>query len=256
MEEKPFFSIVILARDYSYLLPITIESILLQFYPSYEILIVMDKETSPVHEILESYKDKIAEVVHTQDDNLANMMNQGVSRAKGEYIHFLHPGDLYLTRHALEHVAELSKSNPEIVYCGFLLRTGGLPEAVVHPLNVDLLKVGKLPTRMQSFWFSKNIFKMVGTFNRRYRFRPGFEIICRIFDNKDCRIVFTKRVLVDYEYRKIPPSEMLKFAFETFFLILKNFGPIRAFSWWFIQDQIGLFKWMKSSIKQAFWQPL
>lgn len=255
MEDKPFFSIVVFVRDSPHLLSVTMDSILHQSFSSYEIILVISSNSPIVHEALEYYKDKIAKVYYESDENLANLMNKGISYSDGRFIHFLHPGDTYLSLHALEHISLLAQNQAAIIYCGYLFRTAdNLPEAVVYPLNLDLLKHGKLPTRLQCFWFSKEVFNTVGLFNPHYHYRPGFDMVCRIFDKKECPVFFTHRVLVDYEYRKIPPSEMLRFAFETFFLILKNFGLGSAFAWWFIQDQIGFVKWLKATFKQAFYK--
>lgn len=257
MEDTPFYSIIILLRDFPHLMSLTLDTIRAQNFSSYEIIIVEYNTDPSVLEGIERQSDKLSHIYTVNQDDKAHMMNHGMELAKGQYLHFLISGDTYLSHYALQDIKALieKSDHPDMLYCGYLLReTNMSPKAIIHPFTSKHLQKGELPSRLQACFFSKKSLIEMKGFSEKFKLRSGLDLICRIFLKKDRNVVFSKRVYTDFEYRKKSPKEVMRYALETFYVILVHFGIVKAFSWWFIQDRLRLIKWSIRSLKKAFWR--
>lgn len=252
----PLFSIIILIRDFDHLVPLTVDSILAQAFDSYEIIIMEHECSVHILEMLEELSEKITHMESAKDGSNSFMMNQSLILAKGKYIQFLQPGDRFLSRHALSHMAGIiQEKEPDFLYAGYLQREEGSPPIVITlPMSLSLLRKGELPTRMQSCWFLRDALKKLEGFDQRYEDRPGLDILCRLVKMQGIKIESTKHIMTDYEYRKRPTRAILHYALETYLVIHRNFGFIRGIVWWFIQDHFRMVRSVFRSIKQAFWK--
>jgi len=108
---------------------------------------------------------------------------------------------------------------------------------------------------IQSCWFSCVKVKELGDFDLKYKIQPGFDMICKIFLKKDKKVIFSNRVLTDYQFKKKPSKLGLLKAFENLKIIYSNFGLIKTFVWWVIHDHFRMIKLFVISVKRAFWNP-
>lgn len=90
-------SIIIPAYNSEKLIKETIESVLKQTYPYFELIIVDDGSTDKTKQIIRSFKDKRIRYIYQKNSGLpAKARNKGVTFAEGEYIAFLDSDDLWL----------------------------------------------------------------------------------------------------------------------------------------------------------------
>ncbi len=77
----------------AHLLSIAIESVLLQHYSNWELLIVDDGSTDNTQKVIQDYND--IRIVYFKKNNggVCSARNYGVQHAKGEYIAFLDSDD-------------------------------------------------------------------------------------------------------------------------------------------------------------------
>jgi len=259
MEEsnQPLFSICIVLWDFAYMASWTLESILRQSCTSYEVLILEKNPSDVLKKMAQNQEKKITFLECKEQASLGDLLNQAIAHATGKYIHILQPGDFYLSQLGLQHIADIIQENPDsdLIYCAHLMREGQkFPSAVSYPLTDALLRKGKLPTRLQSCWFSKKIFNELGTFDTRYKKRPGLDFLCRVFLKGSHKIFSSKRVIVDYEPLKASSSQVLSYTLETFRIIYRYFGLYRAITWWFLEEHLGFFKWSMRKLKKVFWK--
>lgn len=254
--EYPRVSVVVPIYNSSEKISLTLESILNQIYPDYEIIIVDAGSTDRSLEVVKNYRDERVHLYSVSGFQRYEMLNKGISQATGEYINCLFPGDFYIHNHSLLHMMEVALDNqkPDLVFCGTLLRDGKRdPKILLRTLSLHLLKQGQQPTSLQSCWFKTDTIRNLGKFNTSYSLRGGYELMCRFCLNPDFRNVFTCRVLTDYDLRLVTRSMVMSHFAETFRTIWKYFGFFAAFRWLFIQkDFFRLLRIWLHTIRVAF----
>lgn len=124
---KPLFSIIVVALNPGNKLLDTIESICMQTYTDYEIIVKdgISKDGS-VEALKEKYdisenktSDKKIYVYSQNDSSIYDAMNQAVGYCKGKYYFFLNCGDKFYSENVLAQVAAFLNKNqeePDIVY--------------------------------------------------------------------------------------------------------------------------------------------
>jgi len=89
-----------------------IDSILVQTYRDYEIIVVDDGSTDKTQQVLEPYLDKIS-YIHQDNAGVSAARNRGVVEAKGQWIAFLDSDDQWLPEKLSVQVAAVQK-NPNL----------------------------------------------------------------------------------------------------------------------------------------------
>jgi glycosyltransferase involved in cell wall biosynthesis len=77
----------------------TIESVLTQSYPQWELIIVNDGSTDRTAEIVAQYTDPRLTVIHQANEGISAARNTALEQAQGEFVAFLDADDLYLPDH-------------------------------------------------------------------------------------------------------------------------------------------------------------
>jgi len=254
--EFPKVSIIIPTKNDAQLISGTIESILNQNYPSYEIIIV-DTSTDRTVETVKSFQNDNIKVFSIPKSRRYEMLNFGISKSTGEYVNFLFPGDFYIFKETLKYMMLLAMQNqlPELVYCGTLLRDAKSDVKILYrKFNQELLQKGQQPTSLQSSWFKRNCVVELGKFNPVYNLRGGFDLMCRFLTRDEYRIASSSRVLIDYDLRAVTRKMVVVHFMETFRTVYLYFGLIAAFRWLIYQHEIKRFMklWMHS-LKIAFY---
>ena len=99
-----------------------IESILIQEYRNFELILVDDGSTDSSGDICEEYakdNNRIT-VIHQENKGLSGARNTGISNAKGEWVVFIDSDD-YISEDYLEYLYSLIKKyNAEISICGHI----------------------------------------------------------------------------------------------------------------------------------------
>ncbi len=89
---KPGVSVVIPAYNYAHYLPLTLDSILKQDYPNFEIVVVDDGSTDNTAEVVARYGNKVR-YVHQKNAGLSAARNTGIRHAKFDYLAFIDADD-------------------------------------------------------------------------------------------------------------------------------------------------------------------
>ena len=97
---KPFFSVIIPTYNRGHLIVKSIESLLLQTFQDFEVVIVDDASTDNTGEIIFSIKDnRISYLRNETNQERCITRNRGIEAAKGRYICFLDSDDYHLPNH-------------------------------------------------------------------------------------------------------------------------------------------------------------
>lgn len=116
---SPLISIITPVYNVEKFLQQTIDSVLIQTYSNWELILVDDGSTDKSSEICQTYlkKDKRITYIHKENGGQASARNLGIKNAKGDYITFLDSDDFYC-EDKLEHHLKDMKDHPADFYYG------------------------------------------------------------------------------------------------------------------------------------------
>ncbi len=250
--EYPKVSIVIPAFNSSQTIAATLERILNQNYPEFEVIIMDSDSQDRTRGIIKRYRDERITLQSVAGLNRYEMMNRGIASSQGEYVNFLFPGDFYVSRDSLKQMMSLALSHnkPDLVYCGTLLRDGKSEVKILYrSLCLNLLKRGQQPTSLQSCWFKTSVFAEIGPFEVGLKLRGGFDLLCRFCAASKFTVISIPRVFTDYDLRWVTKAMIARHFLETWKVIYKHFGLGSLIRWIFIQKDLDRFikLWMRSA---------
>jgi len=111
---NPFFSIIIPTYNRAHLIANTIQSVLNQSYPHFEIIVVDDGSTDNTEDIIASFDSPKIRYIKIKNSERGYARNYGAKQAKGEWLYFLDSDDKLYPNH-LEVANNLLLSNSELV---------------------------------------------------------------------------------------------------------------------------------------------
>ena len=129
-----FFSIITVSLNAGESLLKTIDSILIQDFQDFEIIIKDGFSNDGSYENI-SEDEKILKL-QIKDTGIYDAMNQALEYTSGEYILFLNAGDYFYDSKVLNsfYDAIVSNNSPELLYCDYT--TTGLKEFVQSPIKL------------------------------------------------------------------------------------------------------------------------
>jgi glycosyltransferase involved in cell wall biosynthesis len=114
---NPLVSVIIPAYNAQDFIAQTIESVIKQTYPHWELLVVDDGSTDGTRESLQKYvQDSRIKYLYQENQERSVARNHGIKSAKGKYIAFLDADDLWLPD-KLKIQVEYLESHPEMGLC-------------------------------------------------------------------------------------------------------------------------------------------
>ena len=116
-KNMPYFSIIVPIYNVAKYLEKCIESILMQDYSNYELILIDDGSTDESGNICDSYSNrKGIRVVHQKNAGLAAARNTGIKKAKGKWCVFVDSDDYIGDIHFLSNLYERSIDKDVIIY--------------------------------------------------------------------------------------------------------------------------------------------
>lgn len=164
MENQALISVIIPVYNVEEYLRECVDSVLVQTYQNFEIILVDDGSTDSSGRICDEYaeKDSRISVIHQENRGPSKTRNTGLNNANGKYIYFLDSDD-YIENNALELLVVTAESNDaDLVFF----------DAHSFTDNGDNIKQGY-------------------TVNGKYDAKSGYEILTELHKNKDyhCSVV-------------------------------------------------------------------
>ena len=114
------FSVIIPAYNAEKEIEKTIQSVLIQNYNDYEIIVVNDFSTEKTKKIVEKFQN-VKLINHSKNKKAGGARNTGIENAKGEYIFFLDSDDVMNDKNVLQKLSDNidKNNNPDLIYLGF-----------------------------------------------------------------------------------------------------------------------------------------
>lgn len=250
------FSVVIpVTEESAYLLPFTLSSLEEQEEGSFQVILV-DGTKSGVN--LGSNPRYQIEIIRVAKSNRFALMNEGILRATGEYIHFLMPGEFYISCFVFPYVSKrlFEHSLPDLAYGGCLIRHSfGQPSVFLKKITSEDLRGVRVPPSLQAFWFRKETLHLIGMFNEKFEVEGGMELVYRFFAAETLSKVCMPRILTDYEYRKLSSKRLRLQFLEMLRIVLFYSGVSWSLFKWGWENHVRLVRWGWKMVKTAFWKP-
>lgn len=168
---KPLVSVIIPTYNNSDFIVDTINSVLVQDYNNIEIIIINDGSTDDTHKVLLPY---MSDIVYVEQKNKGPSVarNNGIKRAKGDFIAFIDSDDMWMSD-KLNRQVEVFHLNPNaaIVYSKVAEYKDDYPNNIrVRPINIESGKIFEkillssiIP--LSSVMIKKVIFDDIGLFD-------------------------------------------------------------------------------------------
>ena len=199
----PFFSIIIPTYNRADMIKFALKSIINQTYEDWELIIIDDGSLDNTKQIVEQFYDDRIKYFHQQNQERSVARNNGISKAKGDWVCFLDSDDIYHRNH-LETFYDFIKTkkfqkglyfsglsyriydkNQQYYNCSgknnlefILLNTIGVPRACCH----------------------KNIL-LVNQFDKNIRIGEDKELWCRIVTNHPM-YYHTKKTFIELDHKE------------------------------------------------------
>lgn len=131
---QPLISIIVASYNYEQYITLTLDSLLTQTYPNFEVIVVDDGSRDNSVEVIRRYQAldrRIALYTHPDGVNkgLVETLRLGISKCKGQYIAFCESDDLWTHNH-LEMKVQALEKYPEAHIISSGVITFGNPEKV------------------------------------------------------------------------------------------------------------------------------
>lgn len=146
----------------------TINSILMQDFSNFELIIIDGASTDGTLNVINKYKSRIKCIVSEPDNGIFDAMNKGIERATGDFILFMNSGDTFVNNHVLS----LINFNKEY--------------GVIYGNMVINVRNKKLECKPEPFFKSKDYIKTMGICHqcifvrtdlaKHYKFSQEFKI--------------------------------------------------------------------------------
>lgn len=215
-------SVVMSVYNEEYYLEEALNSILLQSYKEFELIIVNDGSTDDTISIIEKYKLKDSRIksFNINKSGLPKALNYGVSKAKYDLIARMDADDICQPNRFYKQI-DFLKKNPEIDILGtnaFLIdkKSNIIGETSIPLTDYDIKKRMKYssPFVHPSIIIRRKAFELLGGYNEKLLLAQDFDLWQRALD-LDFKFANLSEQLLRYRVNFTPP---LKNIFKRFFV--------------------------------------
>lgn len=176
----------------------TINSILSQDYPNFELIVVDGGSNDNTIQIIQSFNSKKIKWISEPDKGISDAFNKGIKLASGDYINFQGDGDGFTENNSLTQLFfDLDLSNKPIV-CGNINRISNEGE-ILYQSKIEknfnkksLLFKMSLPH--QGLFLPKEFFAKYGEFDLNNKYCMDYELLLRAYH--DFPQVISKDIVV------------------------------------------------------------
>jgi glycosyltransferase involved in cell wall biosynthesis len=166
-----------------------------------EHIVVDGQSTDQTMQVVEQYRDALAQVVSEPDQGIYDAMNKGISLASGEVVGMLNADDYYPSLDILSRVARVFE-NPDIDACYGNLRYLDTddPSRVVRYWQAGDYKPrqfywGWMPPN-PTFFVRRSVYEQYGLFNLALGSAADYEIMLRFLLTHGLKAAYIPEVLV------------------------------------------------------------
>ena len=207
---EPIFSIVVVCLNAGEKLKTTLDSIIMQDFSGYEIVVKDGGSEDGSLAYIEQMRERLhrkelhgeapgIELLTKKDNGIYDAMNQGADRARGKLVYFLNCGDIFRDQNVLSRMAEFVKKHPAehgIYYGNIYERMTG--QVVNSNPRLDEFGCYRNVPCHQACFYSRQLL-LAHPFRKEYRVRADYEQFLWCFFKGNATLYYTDMVIADYE---------------------------------------------------------
>lgn len=118
MSTTPLISIIVPVYNKGKHLKKCIDSVIQQSYSNWELLLINDGSVDNSKRVINEFKDRRIIYMEHPNHGVSYTRNQGIKRAKGEYVIFLDADDFWTNSYLEKHVVQITKNESDIYFSG------------------------------------------------------------------------------------------------------------------------------------------
>lgn len=197
------FSIIVPLYNKEPYIKRTIDSVIAQTYPYYELIVVDDGSKDSSVRVVGSFSDERIRLIHKENGGVSSARNRGIAEAKNEWIVFLDADDELLP-HALSVLAEMVEKYPLSCYCsGDSIWEEGHNQYRKKSTKMRLCKhpflylwLEKIHPAPRNVAIRKTLIQRYGSYNEKMSFYEDWDFSVRMCQGGS--IVYTEKFIAKY----------------------------------------------------------
>ncbi len=156
----------------------TIKSVLDQTYRDIEYIVIDGGSTDGSIEIIDRYRTDIQHCISEADDGIADAMNKGIRLATGEYIVFLHAGDVFTNKTSLDDACKYIDDNRSIIACDIYY---GPKRTRLSGRGFNFWINFKTGLMHQGVLCPREVFAQIGEFDTQFKIAMDYDFFLRAY---------------------------------------------------------------------------
>jgi glycosyltransferase involved in cell wall biosynthesis len=186
MSESPFFTILTASLNSRSTIKKTIESIKNQTYQNFEHIVIDGGSADGTTSVLKKYEETYnLYSISEQDEGIADALNKGVSKSKGQYVIVIQADDRFLNTTILESVYPLLNKQKIDILC--------FPVILEHPVKGQVLRKPikwlwwnhfKFIFPHQGCFVNQEVFRQIGGFRKEFKINMDYDFFYRALAQK------------------------------------------------------------------------
>lgn len=172
-----------------------IDSIIMQTFSDWELLIMDGASDEPTLSIIHSYRDDRIHFFSEPDLGIYDAMNKGIERSSGEWLYFLGSDDYLIDSKVLESLFQSNAINEKIdlVY-------GNVVSRHLDKRNYGEWRITDIEYNRchQAIFYRKRLFDKFGKYNLKYKVAADFVFNLSVFFNNHIKTLYTPLVIAFY----------------------------------------------------------
>jgi glycosyltransferase involved in cell wall biosynthesis len=216
----PLFSIIIPTYNAAEMLSGALESLSIQKYKNFEVIIMDALSTDDTILIAKKYNKKLLIRIFSEaDKGIYDAMNKSIPIAEGEWIYFLGSDDRLFSEEVLSTIVLNMKENPDIVYGNSIW----WPENIKEEGEWGHQQLLKRSINHQRIFYKRSLFEKFGNFNLRYIVASDYEMNIRFFCNPVVKAQYIDFPIAYYHSGGFTGNKVDEDFWDDWQIISKNF---------------------------------
>ena len=241
--DNPLVSVIMPAYNASAYIAESIESVLIQNYGNFELIIVDDGSTDNTAEIIAAFNDPKIRYFYQANNGASSARNFAIRQARGQYLVLLDADDMITPDFIARHLQEFEKNtNADLIYSDYCfiddnsrpIRIVKRPEYTDEKLLIrDLFRCGFPIVQFNHTCLRKSVFDRIGFYEEKLVIAEDYDMIrrflkCGLKLRHIGQVLYLRRITTGSLSRSFTP-EKANCHFEVVRRFTETFSPEELF---------------------------